>query len=54
LPENLKEEFSGVLDKLLEIRSKVIKENQFKNAKVVESFKEELEKVKLVIRGYLN
>lgn len=54
LPEKLKEEFSGILNKLLETRFDVIKENQLKNAKIVESFKEELEKVKLVIRGYLN
>lgn len=53
LPEDLKEEFFVLLNKLLDKRAEVIKDNQLKNAKVVQGFKEELEKIKLVIRGYL-
>ncbi len=53
LPENLKTEFSIVFEKLLETREKVIKDNQLKNVKIVQSFAEELDKVKLVIKGLL-
>lgn len=53
LPENLRSEFYEILQGLLEVREKVINENQLKNAKVIQSFKLELEKIKTIIRGYL-
>lgn len=54
LPENLKKEFSVLFNKLMETREEVIKDNQLKNENAVQCLKEELEKVKLVIREYLS
>ena len=53
LPPNLKVEFSELLKKLLDKRSEVIEDNQLKNISIVQGFREELQKVKQVIKGYL-
>jgi len=51
--DNLKREYMGLFEQLVDIRQEVIKDNQKKDNILIENFKSELIKIRSAVKGLL-